>query len=211
MQIKQRKELRSKQEVNSETPGSYLPKMRVEKLRQQSRTDSLSLSAFTWNHLQQRKSYITLRYERKREIAPRRNPLEYIKHFLVLDQSHDTKWLSILLLSDALDAGLPQELWLYQQIRLYKICSLLAPNTIFNPFLNYQEKCTDHIKILLVEKNTQIEMHNFLFLKHNSVLLSPNHVFFPPIFFHALFIKLFSKCSVTFHATLTYLPFSPSL
>ena len=39
MQIKQRKELRSKQEVNSKTPGSYLPKMRVEKLRQQSQTD----------------------------------------------------------------------------------------------------------------------------------------------------------------------------
>lgn len=114
MQIKQRKELRSKQEVNSETPGSYLPKMRVEKLRQQSQTDSLSLSAFTWNCLQQRKSYITLRYERKREIPPRRNPLEYIKYFLILDQSHVTKWLSILLLSDALDAGLPQELWLYQ-------------------------------------------------------------------------------------------------
>lgn len=32
-----------------------------------------------------------------------------------------------------------------------------------------------------------------------------------PIFFHTLLIKQFSNCSVTFHVTLSYLPFSPPL
>lgn len=99
----------------------------------------------------------------------------------------------------------------YQQIRGWMVCSLVPFNVIFNHFLIIK-KSLFILKSYRWKKNLpyRLKFIIVLFPEHNqfSSALSPMKLLFP-IFSYAHLIKLFSNCSVTFHVTLSYLPFLP--